>query len=225
MQIVWHTSCKRDIIILHNGFEEFLETDGSGLTISPKTEGEVMKLKICSGVVVFILIFVIPAFAKITSTQYFYLVKQGFPDAGEISIFISKYDLAHEKEKIERATAQFQMKAVIYEIDCSADIGKATKKMAENSILVIYDDHIFENKKNKLYIISKCKEKKIALVTSSIDYIQSGALLGYVENGDKKSIILNVTYYDHLKSHFNSETIQKLGITEVIPQDFLTSVQ
>ena len=117
------------------------------------------------------------------------------------------------------------MKAVIYEIDCTADIGKAAKKLTANSILVIYDDFIFENNKNKLYILSKCKEKKISLITSSMDYIQSGALPGYVEKDDKKSIILNVTYYNHLKAQFNIETIQKLGVTEVIPGDYLTSAQ
>jgi len=184
-----------------------------------------MKQKISTGILIFVLFFGIPVFAKITSTQYFYLVKQAFPDAREINIFISKYDLAHEKEKIDRATVQFQMKAVIYEIDSSADIGKGTQKINDNSILVIYDDYIFENKKNRLYILSKCKGKKISLITSSLDYIQSGALLGYVVDNGQRKIILNVTYYDHLKDKFTGETIQKLGVTEVIPKDYLTSVQ
>ncbi|MBN2411536.1 hypothetical protein JXQ31_07570 [candidate division KSB1 bacterium] len=184
-----------------------------------------MKRRLCAGVLVLMLFFGGHLFANVTTTQYFYLVKQAFPNASEINIFITKSELAREKEKIDRATVQFKLKALIYEIDNSADIGKATKSLNENSILVIYDDNIFANNKNKLYILSKCKEKKISLVTASLDYIESGALLGYVEKDGAKSIILNLTFYDHLKTEFNVEKIQKLGITEVIPQDYLTSAQ
>ncbi len=184
-----------------------------------------MKQKFCLVGLVFMLLFGGRLFAEVTTTQYFYLVKQPFPQASEISIFITKKKLASEKEKIDRATVQFQKKAVIYEIENSVDIGKAIKSVNENSILVIYDDAVFKNNTNKLYLLSKCKEKKISLFTSSLDYIESGALLGFVEKDNKQTIILNITNYDHLKSQFNMEKIQQLGISEVIPPDYLTSAQ
>lgn len=174
---------------------------------------------------VLILLSSIPAFAKVSSMQLFYLVKQAFPEASEVNIFISKTNLADEKDKIARATVQFQLKALIYDIDNASDIGNGTKKLAENSILIVYDDEVFANKTNKLYILSKCKEKKISLVTSSMDYIQSGALLGYIEETSGKKIILNITHYDHLKDMFTSDVLQKIGVAEVIPPDFLTSAQ
>ncbi len=182
-----------------------------------------MKIAKMIGVVAGILVFAMPSFAKVSSMQLFYLVKQAFPEAQELNIFISKDNLAEEKDKISRATVQFGIKAIIYDINDASDIGNGTKKMDNNSVLVVYDDNIFENSKNKLYILSKCKEKQIAIVTSSMDYIQSGALLGYIEDANEKTIILNLTHYDYLKDKFTSETIQTLGVKEVIPKDFLTS--
>ena len=176
-------------------------------------------------VAVIVLVYALPSFSQISSMQLFYLVKQAFPDAQEVNIFISSDNLRDEKDKIARATVQFQLKAIVYEISSAADIGNSTKKLADNSVTILYDDKVFDNSKNKLYILSKCKEKQIPLVTSSMDYIQSGALLGYVVDAGQKKIILNLTYYDHLKSKFSSEVVQQLGITEVIPKDYLTSAQ
>ncbi|HPG39994.1 MAG TPA: hypothetical protein PLP19_09510 [bacterium] len=172
-----------------------------------------------------VLLFSIPAFAKVSSMQLFFLVKQAFPEASEVNIFISKANLAEEKDKIARATVQFQLKALIYDVDNAADIGNGTKKISDNSILIVYDDEVFANKTNKLYILSKCKEKKISLITSSMDYIQSGALLGYIEENSAKKIILNITHYDYLKEKFTNDVVQKIGVAEVIPPDFLTSAQ
>ncbi len=154
--------------------------------------------------------------AEVSALQLFYLVKQVFPAAEEVSVLIGKKDLDGALNGINRASAQFQLKVTVHDVSNAFDIGKAIKDIPDNAILVVFDSPVFEESKNKLYILSKSKDKQISIVTSSRSYIDSGALLGYINDGGEKKIILNLKHSEHLRSQFTDEFIQKVGIAEVI---------
>lgn len=152
-----------------------------------------------------------------TPLQIFFAIKKIFPEIGEISVFISKTDFEKQKIKIGRAAAQSQLRAKLFPIGNSADIGRNLKQLGDSSILVIFDSDIFRQNKNKIYILSKCKEKKIKLVTSSKEYSDSGALIGILAGNDGKThIVLNLKHRPDLQPVFTDARIQQTGIAEII---------
>ena len=152
-----------------------------------------------------------------TPMQLFYITKTAFPEIHEIAIFISPERLEKEKVKIERALAGQQLKGRIYKIRMSTDIGRRLKEMKDNSVLVIFSSDVLMDKKSKLYILSKCKSKKISLITSSHDYSDTGALLGVIPNSENKlDIILNLKHNEYLAPLFTEDTILKMGVCQVI---------
>lgn len=159
-----------------------------------------------------------PAWAKSSPTplQMFFTIKKIFPSTAEISVFLSREQLESDQNKIARAAKQSQLKAVLYPIENAADIGKNLKKLEENSFLVLFDSDIIKQKSSKLYILSKCKEKNIFLVTSSRDYADSGALLNILPEGKRTTVVLNLRHYQDLSPKFTSNYIQETGISQVI---------
>ena len=153
---------------------------------------------------------------SVNALHYFYLVHQVFPEVTDLYIMIDKDRLASEMSKIQSGSAQYSIKTSVYDAENQVDIGKAIRDMKENSYVVIYDDQIFLEKKNMMYILSKCTERQISIITSSREYIEAGALLGYIDDGGSKKIVLNLKHYEHLKEKFTVEFIQKVGIHEVI---------
>jgi len=152
-----------------------------------------------------------------TPLQVFFAIKKIFPETKEISVFLSKKDFEKQKIKIGRAAAQSQLKAKLFPISNSADIGKSLKQFKESSTLVILNSEIFLQNKNKIYILSKCKEKKIKLVTSSKEYSNSGALIGILTGEDGKThIVLNLKHRPDLQPVFTDTRIQQTGIAEII---------
>ncbi|RMF65746.1 MAG: hypothetical protein D6743_07530, partial [Calditrichaeota bacterium] len=86
-----------------------------------------------------------------------------------------------------------------------------------NAVLVLFDSPEMSRNKSKLYILSKCKAKHIAIVTSSMDYAESGALLGIVKGADQKvKTILNLKHNGFLRNKFTDDLIARVGIEEVI---------
>jgi len=153
----------------------------------------------------------------VTSLQLLFMVKQTFPECKEVSILITEKLLAKEKNRIARASVQNKIKSTIYVISTSSDIGSALSGISEGSIMVLYSSGVLSKNKSKLYILSKCKPKKIVIVTSSSDYSQSGALLGVLKDENQKlKVVLNLKHNAHLKSTFTPAFIQTVGIKEVI---------
>jgi len=152
----------------------------------------------------------------VSALQFYYLVKQVFPETQKVTVLITKSDLEKQLKKIERASIQCKVKTEIFDVENSIEIGKAFKRIKPNEILIIFDNELFLNKKNKMYIMSKSKEKQILIVTSSKDYVNSGALLGYITEDGKKKIVVNLKLSTNLKDKFTDELIQKVGIKKVI---------
>lgn len=149
--------------------------------------------------------------------QVFFTMKQVFPELKEASIFISKEVFEAEKTKISRAALQTQIQAQVYPIESPKDISKHLRNMADESVLIVLAGGILDDKSSKLYILSKCKEKKIAIVTNSADYTESGATLGVVAGEDgKMAPVLNLKHSPHLKAKLSQAMLQKAGIAQVI---------
>lgn len=158
------------------------------------------------------------SFAKdVTPLQLFFLVKQAFPDKQELSILITKEQYKEQETKIKRATAQMKIKANVHMVSGSKDVGKALKKVVDNAIVVLFDSEALAKQATKLYVLSKCKEKGVALITTSKPYGDSGALLCiYIDEADKLTILLNIKKNLHQKDRFTEALVQKLGVSEVV---------
>ncbi len=155
--------------------------------------------------------------AEVTPLQLFYLVRQAFPEQQAVSVLITKNDFEKVEAKITRATAQMKLKATVHTVDSSADVGKALKKVPKSALLIIFDNAMFTSSKTKLYILSKCKDKRNLIVTSSKTFFDSGALLCiYTDENKQMKIALNLQKNADLKAQFTEEVIQKIGIGEVV---------
>ena len=107
----------------------------------------------------------------------------------------------------------FNLKAKIYVIESTSAIGNAIKQINPNSLLVIFSSDILNQKSSILYILSKCKEKQILLLTSSLDYSEAGALLGLITDENQKTkLIVNLTHSENLRAKFSQELLQQQGI-------------
>jgi ABC-type uncharacterized transport system substrate-binding protein len=153
----------------------------------------------------------------VSPMQLFFVLKQVFPEQSKAVIFITKDQFSELEEKINRAAAQNSLKLQVFIIESSAGIGSALNSMEQNSALVIFESDLLLSNTTKLYILSKCKEKQVAIITSSKNYSESGALLAVIKDQeDKPSLILNLKQNEHLKFVFTQELIDKIGFNEVI---------
>ena len=151
------------------------------------------------------------------ASQFFYMIKQLFPDINDVSVFLSEESLANQKTIMDRAAAQYKLKVKIFIIDTSIDVGKRIRELGENSVLVIFNSDVLMKKSTKLYILKNCKGKKIAIFTSSRDYSDLGALMGIIKNGNNSvDLVLNLKHNEHFKPKFTDAFIEKVGISEVI---------
>ncbi len=153
---------------------------------------------------------------EITPLQVFYIVRQGFPEQTEVSVLITEADYHRQEKKIGRAAAQMQLKVTIHVVRNSLDVGKAVKRTPNKSILVVFDNPALTSSKTKLYVLSKCKDKKVSIVTTSQAYSESGALLGVYNEKENVKIVLNLKKNSHLKAMFSEEVKTKLGVSEVL---------
>ena len=175
------------------------------------------KLLIVLGITLAILITNTQVVAGGTSAlKFFYLVKEFFPDKEHVDVFIAKHELDAQLEAINRASVQMKVKVHVHPIENSIDIGSAIKKLNSGSALVIFDSDVFDDNKNKLYILSKAKEKQIAVFTASQSYSESGAFLGCIPDAGGSKLILNFKYSDTLKGSYDDAFLEKVGISQVI---------
>ncbi len=154
---------------------------------------------------------------EVTFLQYLYTIKQIFPDLTECSVLIDKSMVDAQKSKLERASAQMKVKVVVYPVKNNKDIGKSMKEVRDNSVLILFSSSLFENKSTKLFVLSKSKEKKIALVTSSKEYVDAGALIGLLPNEKNKTdLVVNLKHSQYLAAKFTEDFVKTAGIKTVI---------
>ena len=154
---------------------------------------------------------------EISALQLLYLVKQAFPEKEQVEVFINKDEYKEKETNIKVASAQMKFKINVHLIEQATDIGQAFGKIADNSLLVIFTAEVFNKSSARLYVLSKCKDKQVAIITTSKEYSDSGALLCvYKDENAQLKVVLNLKKNEHLKDRFTEEVIQKAGIQEVV---------
>jgi ABC-type uncharacterized transport system substrate-binding protein len=148
--------------------------------------------------------------------QFFYVTKQLFPTHDKVAVFVSKSQFNELEEKIKLSAAQNNLKAHVFIVESTGDIGAALNTIESNSVLVLFESRMLLSNTTKLYILSKCKEKQIAIITSSKSYSDSGALVAVTKEAEKLSLILNLKQNEHLKTVLTQDVIAKIGFNEVI---------
>jgi len=169
-------------------------------------------------VCVFILMLTAQVFAdEVSPLQIFHLMKQVFPAQEKVAVFISDAQYTKLKDKINLAAMQNNVKAHVFIVESSGDIGTALNGLEKNSVLILFESRTLLNNTSKLYILSKCKEKQVPIVTTSKAYSDSGALVAVVKDQDDKlALTLNLKQNAHLKDLFTEELIAKIGFKDVI---------
>ncbi len=153
-----------------------------------------------------------------TAAQYLYIIKKVLPEVKTVSVFLSSDQVDKAKGKFARAGATFGFKVKIYLVDSQKNIGENLKNISNSSVLIVYDTPTLMKKSSRMFILSKCKEHNIAIITSSADYSASGAFLGVIVN-DKfkiKDLLVNLQNYSRFASIFTDEFKLALGVTKVI---------
>ena len=153
-----------------------------------------------------------------TAAQFLYMINKILPEKKNVTIFMAKDILEKEKPKLERAAATFGMKVKIFLIENARSLGEGFKQVSDNDVLVVYENSVTTQKNSRLFILKKCKERNIPVVTPMASYSQSGAFLGIIVD-DKfkmKDLLVNVQNYAQYAPKFTEEFNVANGITQVI---------
>ncbi len=165
-----------------------------------------------------VLFFIQFGFAKEPSfLQYFYSVKNILPETKNIALFIPQSIFEAQEIKIRRAAKQMGIKAKVFLISDTRSIGKSMKELKDVDILLVYNAPVLVKKNSRLFVLSKCKDKKITIISSSRDYMDSGAFIYIGKDENKKTkIVLNLKQTDYLAARFTDESTKKMGIAQLI---------
>lgn len=152
-----------------------------------------------------------------TFLQYLYSAKQALPETEQVGIFITQSHYDAQKEDISKACKRTNLRAKVFVVSDMKSIGKNMKEIAGMDILLITQADVLNENASRLFILSKSKDKKIPLITSSDAYSKSGALLGLLPGEDGHSrMVLNVKHTPYLAARFTEEYNKKAGIKETI---------
>ncbi len=170
-------------------------------------------------VVIFMCLLTSQVFARnATAAQYLYMVSKVIPEKKNVAVFMSKDIVEKEKIKLERAAATFGITATIYLIDTAKTIGASLKKLNGDEALVVYETPVLDEKSSKMFILSKCKEKSIPVISPSEEYAKAGAFIGIIVNEKFKmsKLMINLQNHADQSSKFTEEFNSSLGITQVL---------
>ncbi len=152
----------------------------------------------------------------VTWLQYFYAIKQIFPNETQVAVLIPKDVLSAEQKALSRAAAINKLKVKLFPVSDTRDIGSHIKLMEDNSILIVYDAPLFMEKSSMLYILSRANDKNLTVVSESEAYGAAGAFLTLSKQDSKLKIVVNLKFKPELAAKFTPEFQQKLGICEVL---------
>lgn len=158
-----------------------------------------------------------PGFSKVTPLQLFYISKKVFAEKQEAYVLIDQKTFNQAEAAIKRASAQMQLELKIYLIGSKMDVGNAFKEIKDSGVLVVFDSHLLNQSATRLYVMSKCKDKHISIITNSTEYGDSGALLTlFSTDAGETKIKLNLQKNEEQKNRFTEELIKSSGITDVL---------
>jgi ABC-type uncharacterized transport system substrate-binding protein len=153
----------------------------------------------------------------VTYLQFFYMIKNIFPETKEVAIFLPKDIQEQEQSKIASASVKMGLTIKLYLISDMSSIRSNLKLLPAKSVLLVYTDPLLMEKSNRDHIINSCAEKQIPIISSSQEYITAGALIGLlIDESNKLKVVINVQQYPQIASLFSEEFTQKIGAAEVI---------
>lgn len=152
-----------------------------------------------------------------TFLQYLYSAKQVLPEMEQVGIFITQDHYDASKDEINKACSRTSVKAKVFIVSDAKSIGKNLKNVEGIDLLLVTQADVLNEKSSRLFVLSKSKDKKIPLLSSSEDYSTSGALIGLLPgDGGRSKIVLNVKHTPYLAARFTDEFNKKAGIKELI---------
>ncbi len=152
-----------------------------------------------------------------TFLQYFFSIKKVLPDTKIVGVFLPESEYSAQKNKIALASQRSGIKSKVFLINDMKSIGKSMQELSGIDILLVYNNPLMMKKASRMFILSKCKDKSIPIITSSEKYSKSGALLGLLKGDDGHSkIVLNLKHSPKLASVFTDDYVKKAGIAERI---------
>jgi ABC-type uncharacterized transport system substrate-binding protein len=155
--------------------------------------------------------------SDITPLQIMFVAKTMFPEATDVTVFISGKDASGVETTFGRAASQTQLTPKVFIIDDTKGVGEAVRQVGDGSIILMLNGGVLNEKSTQLFILKKCKEKQADLITTSKDYATLGALAGlYKDETAKLAISLNLKHNAHLAGKFTPEFQEKLRVKEVI---------
>jgi len=154
---------------------------------------------------------------KVSWGQYFYAIRQIFPQIKNVSVIITEEAVSTQEKSITRAAAAFKLKIKLFPVADTREIGSEMKLMDEGSILIIFDDPLFMNKSSMIYILSKARDKNISVITCSEKYAEAGAFLTLIKDqSNKLRLVVNLKFQPEFAAKFTPELQKKLGISEIL---------
>ncbi len=153
-----------------------------------------------------------------TAAQFLYMVSKVLPEKKNVSIFLPAELLSREKPKIERAAATFGLKVKLFLIETARSLGEGFKQLKNDEVLIVYESDVTSVKSSRLFILKKCKERNIPVVTPMEEYSKAGAFLGIIVNEKfkMKDLLVNVQNYAEYAPKFTEEFNVAIGVTQVI---------
>ena len=145
-------------------------------------------------------------------SQFFYVIKKLLPETKSVSIFMDPEIIDKERVSLNRAALQNQLKVKIYPIASPIELGKNIRQLSGGSVLVVYTSDVLTSKSSAAYVLKKCIEKNITVVSSSQLYSDLGAFLGLLRGEDNKlKIVVNFKQYANLQSNVTADRLQLVG--------------
>jgi len=131
---------------------------------------------------------------EITPNQYYYIIRQLFPDKEKINVFIDKNNYNEIKKDITRASTIFKFDTKLYSIDSPRDIGKFLKDIKKDELLLIFPNELFESSRFKVFILKQTKENGIYLISNYESYSTGGALVAIIIDSEteKTKVLINL---------------------------------
>ncbi len=170
----------------------------------------------------YILVIVLTSFQFVMAntvswTQYFFAIKQIFPEIKNVSILITEDAVQSQQKSIARAATAFKIKVKLFPVKDTRGIGNGIKMVDDGAVLIVYEDPLFMERSSIYYILSKAKDKNISVISCSEKYAEAGAFLSLVKKDSKKlKIVVNLRFKPEFASKFTPELQQKLGVSEVL---------
>jgi len=144
-------------------------------------------------VMILVFIFSFPLFAQMDLDKTFSAINQCFPSETKAGVFLDAKKMSG-KGKYTAACGSAGMTAIIVPLKNFGNLGPGFKQLKNNfkvTLMFIPNYRMSKSKKFRSYISKKCGMGKIALVVEDRDFVKTGALMCFEEQGGEIVAVIN----------------------------------